>query len=174
MGGEHVSGPDPRNQRPRLLDIVRERIRMRHYSPRTERAYVGWIRRFILFHHKRHPREMGEPEVVAFLSGLATQRDVSASTQNQALSALVFLYGEVLGLELDWLNGLVRARRPQRLPVVLNREEVQALLAQLHGTVWLMALLMYGAGLRLFECAELRVKDIAVEGREIRIRDGKG
>ena len=160
--------------RPRLLDVVRERIRARHYSRRTERAYVGWIRRFIVFHGKRHPREMGEVEVTAFLSALATRGGVSASTQNQALSALVFLYGDVLGQQLDWLNGLVRARRPARLPVVLSREEVRALLDALSGTVWLMAALMYGAGLRLFECAELRVKDLAIEGREIRVRDGKG
>ena len=159
---------------PRLLDIVRERIRARHYSPRTERAYVGWIRRFILFHHKRHPREMGEAEVVAFLSALATLGNVSASTQNQALSALVFLYSEVLAKDLDWLGGLVRARRPERLPVVLTRPEVHALLSRLTGSVWLMASLMYGAGLRLLECAELRVKDIDIATGEIRVRDGKG
>jgi integron integrase len=127
-----------------------------------------------VFHHKRHPREMGEPEVVAFLSSLATAGGVSASTQNQALSALVFLYSEVLGKELDWLRGLVRARRPSRLPVVLTRQEVQALLSQLKGSVWLMASLMYGAGLRLLECAELRIKDLDITAGEIRVRDGKG
>jgi integron integrase len=147
---------------------------MRRYSRRTERAYVGWIRRFILFHGKRHPREMGEPEVVAFLSALATRDGVSASTQNQALSALVFLYSEVLGKELDWLGGLVRAHRPERLPVVLTHPEVRALLSHLAGSVWLMASLMYGSGLRLFECAELRIKDVDLDAGEIRVRDGKG
>ena len=158
----------------RLMDLVHQVSRTRHFSPRTERAYAGWIRRYILFHLKRHPRDMGETEVVAFLSSLATVRNVSASTQNQALSALVFLYAEVLGAELDWLNGIVRARRPVRIPVVLSREEVRRLLTELRGSVWLMAALMYGAGLRLIECAELRVKDIDLEGGEIRVRDGKG
>ena len=168
---ERRSSPEAK---PRLLDVVRERIRMRHYSPRTERAYVGWIRRFIHFHGKRHPREMGEPEVAAFLSALAIRGNVSPSTQNQALSALVFLYSEVLRVDLDWLSGLIRARRPTRLPVVLSREEVRALLSHLRGTVWLMASLMYGAGLRLLECVELRVKDVDIPGGEIRVRDGKG
>jgi integron integrase len=162
------------SREPKLLDRVREAIRTRHYSPRTERTYVGWIRRFILFHGKRHPRDMGESEVVAFLSSLATTGGVSASTQNQALSALVFLYSEVLGERLDWLNGIVRAKRPVRIPVVLSRDEVRALLSQLEGTVWLMASLMYGSGLRLLECVELRVKDVDLDLREIRVRDGKG
>lgn len=151
-----------------------ERIRTNHYSRRTERAYVGWIRRFIRFHNRRHPREMGETEVVAFLSSLATEGHVAASTQNQALSAIVFLYSQVLGLELDWLSGLVRARRPVRLPVVLTREEVHALLTHLRGPVWLMASLMYGSGLRLLECCELRVKDIDLAAGEVRVRNGKG
>ena len=159
---------------PRLLDRVREAIRTRHYSPRTERTYVGWIRRFILFHGKRHPRDMGEAEVVAFLSSLAIAGRVSGSTQNQALSALVFLYSEVLGMRLDWLNGVVRARRPARIPVVLSRDEVRALLGHVQGTAWLMASLMYGSGLRLLECVELRVKDLDLDQREIRVRDGKG
>ena len=159
---------------PRLLDRVRAAIRARHYSPRTESAYVHWIRRFILYHGKRHPRDMGEAEVVEFLSGLATVGHVSASTQNQALGALVFLYSEVLGVRLDWLSGIVRAKRPVRMPVVLSRDEVAALLARLSGTVWLMSALMYGAGLRLMEAAELRVKDLDLAGREIRVRDGKG
>jgi len=159
---------------PRLLDRVRAAIRARHYSPRTESAYVHWIRRFILYHGKRHPRDMGEPEVVAFLSVLATVGHVSASTQNQALGAIVFLYREVLGTRLDWLAGIVRATRPVRMPVVLSREEVGALLTRLSGSVWLMSALMYGAGLRLMEVAELRVKDVDVAGREIRVRDGKG
>ena len=143
----------------RLLDQVRTAIRARHYSPRTETAYVAWIRRFVLFHRKRHPRDMGEAEVVGFLSALATVDRVSASTQNQALGALVFLYSEVLGVRLDWLSGIVRAKRPVRMPVVLSRDEVAALLARLSGSVWLMTALMYGAGLRLMEAAELRVKD---------------
>lgn len=165
---------ESREPGPKLLDRVRQAIRTRHFSPRTERTYVGWIRRFIVFHDKRHPREMGETEVVAFLSSLATARHVSASTQNQALSALVFLYSEVLGMRLEWMDGVVRARRPTRIPVVLSRNEVAALLSRLDGTVWLMASLMYGSGLRLLECTELRVKDVDLEQREIRVRDGKG
>jgi len=164
----------PDSPPPRLLDQVRAAIRARHYSPRTEAAYVGWIRRFILFHGKRHPRDMGEAEVVEFLSALATVGQVSASTQNQALGAIVFLYSEVLGTRLAWLAGIVRAKRPVRLPVVLSRDEVAALLARLSGSVWLMSALMYGSGLRLMEVAELRVKDVDVGGREIRVRDGKG
>jgi integron integrase len=159
---------------PKLLDRVRAVIRARHYSPRTEQAYVGWIRRFILFHHKRHPKDMGGPEVEAFLTSLATVGRVSASTQNQALSALLFLYFEVLRLPVPELHGIVRARKPQRLPVVLTRDEVRRVLGELRGTVSLAALLMYGAGLRLLECVELRVKDVDVDGREIRVRDGKG
>ena len=159
---------------PRLLEVVRARLRARHYSPRTEEAYVGWIRRFVRFHQRRHPRAMGEAEVTAFLSSLAVQGHVAASTQNQALSALVFLYDSVLGMELDWLQGLVRARRPERLPVVLTQDEVRRLLGELSGTVWLMASLMYGAGLRLLECVQLRVKDIDLAKREVRVRDGKG
>ena len=158
---------------PKLLDRVRDAIRLRHYSPRTEQAYVGWIRRFIVFNGKRHPRELGEREVSAFLSGLAG-RGVSASTQNQALSAMLFLYDVVIGERLAWTNGLVRAQRPVRLPVVLSREEVSSLLSRLRGPVWLMASLMYGAGLRLLECAELRVKDLNFDRGELTIRDGKG
>ena len=158
---------------PRLLDRVRAVVRLRHYSRRTEKAYVAWIRHFIVFHAKRHPREMGAPEVTAFLSSLAA-RGVSASTQNQALSAILFLYGAVLGQQLEWMNDIVRAQRPVRLPVVLSREEVAALLSKLHGTVWLMASLMYGAGLRLMECAELRIKDVNFDRGELTIRDGKG
>jgi integron integrase len=166
---------DPEGGRPpTLIGVVRATLRSKHYSPRTEEAYVGWIRRFIRFHQKRHPRTMGETEVVAFLSSLALKGHVAASTQNQALSALVFLYGEVLGVELDWLQGLVRAKRPERLPVVLTQDEVRRLLSGLSGTVWLMASLMYGAGLRLLECVELRVKDVDLAKREIRVRDGKG
>jgi integron integrase len=158
---------------PTLLDHVRQAIRVRHYSPRTEDAYVSWIRRFIVFHGKRHPRELGEREVTAYVSSLAT-RGVSASTQNQALSAVLFLFQVVLGQRLPWMNDIVRAQRPARLPVVLSREEVSSLLSRLHGPVWLMTSLMYGAGLRLLECAELRVKDIHFDRGELTIRDGKG
>jgi integron integrase len=154
--------------------VVRATLRSKHYSPRTEAAYVGWIRRFIRFHGRRHPRELGEAEVTAFLSSLAVHGGVAASTQNQALSALLFLYGDVLRVELDWLHGLVRAQRPARLPVVLTPDEVRRLLAALDGTVWLMASLIYGSGLRLLECAELRVKDLDLATRELRVRDGKG
>src|SRR5438094_691732 len=157
----------------KLLDRVRQAIRIRHYSRRTEEAYTAWIRRFIVFHGKRHPRELGEPEVTAFLSSLAA-RDVSASTQNQAVSAVLFLYEVVLGRRLPWMNEIVRAQRPVRLPVVLSRDEVSALLSRLHGTVSLMASLMYGAGLRLLECAELRVKDLNFDRGELTIRDAKG
>jgi integron integrase len=157
----------------RLLDQVRAAIRVRHYSPRTAEAYVSWIRRFIVFHGKRHPRELGEREVTAFLSSLAG-RDVSASTQNQALSAILFLYGAVLDRRLPWMAEIVRARRPVRLPVVLSRQEISAVLARLRGPVRLMASLLYGAGLRLLECAELRVKDVGFDRGELTVRDGKG
>jgi len=158
----------------RLLDRVRVEIRRRNLSPRTEEAYVAWVRRYILFHEKRHPADMGEAEIARFLSGLATQGRVSASTQNQALSALLFLYQEVLGGRLDWMKGIVRAKRPERLPVVLTRAEVRAILDRLQGDCWLMASLLYGAGLRLMECARLRVKDIDFSRNEITVRDGKG
>ena len=157
----------------RLMDLVRQAIRVRHYSPRTEEAYGAWIRRFIVFHGKRHPRELGEREVTAFLTGLA-ERGVSASTQNQALSAVLFLFQVVLGQRLGWMNDIVRAQRPVRLPVVLSRDEVASLLSQLRGPAWLMASLMYGAGLRLLECAELRVKDLNFDRGELTVRDGKG
>lgn len=162
------------DDQPRLLDVVRERIRLKRYSIRTEHAYTHWIRRFILFHGKRHPREMGAPEVEAFLSDLAVQRNVAASTQNQALAAILFLYRDVLGIELPWLQDVVRAKRPARLPVVLTRREVEAVLARLDGRDWLMASLLYGAGLRLMECVRLRVKDIDFAMRQIVVRDGKG
>ena len=159
---------------PRLLDRLREAIRVRHYSRRTEKAYVGWVRRFVLFHDKRHPQEMGKAEVSAFLSHLANEGRVSASTQNQALSALLFLYAQVLNQDIGWLDELVRAKRCARVPVVLTREEVRAVLAQLEGTMHLMASLLYGAGLRLLECCRLRVKDVDLERGEIVVRDGKG
>ena len=160
--------------RPRFLDSVRQELRSRHFSPRTEEAYVGWIRRFILHHGKRHPAEMGEREVGDFLSNLATQRRVSPSTQNQALAALLFLYKEVLRRQLPWLEGVVRARRPPRLPVVLSRPEVHAILGRLEGVPRLMGALLYGAGLRLMECCRLRVKDMDLARGEITVRDGKG
>ncbi len=161
-------------QKPKLLDRVREAIRSRHYSRNTEDAYVAWIKRFILFHGKRHPAETGAEEVTRFLSSLALDGRVAASTQNQALSALLFLYREVLQQDLPWLEGVVRAKRPIRLPVVLAREEVQAVLAQLRGTPRLMSTLLYGAGLRLLECARLRVKDVDFGLNQILVRDGKG
>ena len=161
-------------QAPKLLDQVRRAITARHYSYRTEKSYIGWIKRFIIFHGKRHPVQMGEAEITAFLSALATQRRVSASTQSQALSALIFLYRAVLGREIDWIHGVVKAKRPVRLPVVLTRGEVRAVLNEMHGTPLLMASLMYGAGLRLLECARLRVKDVDFEMGEIMVRDGKG
>jgi len=160
--------------KPRLLDRVREAIRARQYSRRTEKAYVQWITRYIFFHGKRHPAEMGAPEVTAFLTSLAVHDKVAASTKNQALSALLFLYREVLGVELPWLDVVVRAKRPQHLTVVLTRDEVRAVLQRLDGVSRLMALLLYGAGLRLLECCHLRVKDIDFATNQIVIRDGKG
>ena len=158
----------------KLLDQVRDKIRVKHYSIRTETQYVQWIRRFILFHGKRHPKEMGAAEAEAFLTHLAVDGNVSASTQNQALSALLFLYREVLGMELPWLDHVVRAKKPQRLPTVLNREEVSLVLERMEGTYSLMAHLLYGTGMRLMECCRLRVKDVDFRQREILIRDGKG
>ncbi|HUE91089.1 integron integrase [Pseudomonas sp.] len=160
--------------KPRLLDQVREQIRLKHYSIRTERVYCEWIRRFIRFHQYRHPSEMGAAEVEAFLSDLAVRRNVSASTQNQALAALLFLYKQVLKLDLPWLGEVVRAKKPQRLPVVLSVEEVQAVLAQLQGELWLIASLLYGSGMRLMEVLRLRVKDVDFSSRQIMVRDGKG
>ena len=160
----HEAGPAGA-PKPRLLDRVREVVRTRHYSRRTEKAYV---------HAKRHPAEMGAPEVTAFLTSLAVHDRVAASTQNQALSALLFLYREVLGVELPWLDDVVRAKRPLRLPVVLTRDDVRAVLQRLDGVPRLMALLLYGAGLRLLECCRLRVKDVDFATNQIVIRDGKG
>lgn len=162
------------NQSPRLLELVRHAIRRKHYSIHTEEAYVNWIKRFILFHHKRHPAQMGAPEIEAFLTDLAINKEVAASTQNQALSALLFLYREVLNLELSENIQAQRAKSPQRLPVVLSKDEVKRLLNELHGTHRLMARLLYGSGLRLMECVRLRVKDIDFEQHQIIIRDGKG
>ena len=159
---------------PKLFDRVRAAIRLRHYSRRTEESYVAWIRRFILFHGKQHPSELGGKEVAAFLSHLALRQHVGASTQNQALSALVFLHRHVLRRDLGVLEGLVWAKRPSRLPVVLTRDEVAALLGQLSGVMWVIATLLYGSGLRLSECLDLRVKDIDVEGNQVVLRGGKG
>lgn len=159
---------------PKLLDHVREVIRMKHYSIRTEQAYVHWIVRYIRYHGLRHPDALGASDVSAFLSYLAKERRVSASTQNQALAAILFLYKEVLRKELPRLADVHRAKRPERLPVVLTRNEVRAILAQLEGTVWLMAALTYGGGLRLLECLRLRIKDVELERCEILVRDGKG
>jgi integrase len=164
----------PHVTRPKLLDRVRIRLRTRHASPRTVDAYIGWIRRFILFHRKRHPSEMGPADVAAFLSHLAVEEHVSASTQNQALRALLFLYREVLGQPLPRIEGVVAAKRPTRLPVVLTSDEVRALLSQMHGTIWLIASLLYGGGLRLSECLALRVKDLDFDRRQIVVRRGKG
>ena len=159
---------------PRLLDQLRERIRLRHYSIRTERAYVDWARRFIVFHGKRHPISLGAAEVEAFLTSLAVDRNVSASTQSQALSALLFLYRDVLNVDLPWLDGITRANKPQRLPTVLTRREVQHVLAQMDDTPALVCRLLYGTGMRLMEAVRLRVKDIDFEKRMITVRDGKG
>lgn len=167
-------GSLPQRQRPKLLDQVRAAIRVRHYSLRTEEAYVQWIKRFILFHGKRHPLEMGEQEITQFLSALAVEGHVSASTQNQALCALLFLYRHVLDQNIGWLDDVVRAKRPQRLPVVLTRPEVRTLLGALAGIPWIMAQLLYGAGLRLLECLRLRVKDIDFSTNQILVREGKG
>jgi integron integrase len=160
--------------KPKLLDQVRQAIRRRHYSERTEKAYVHWIKRFIFFHNKRHPAEMAEIEIGQFLSSLATQGHVSASTQNQALNALLFLYREILNKDIGFVNGVVRAKRPHRLPVVLTRQEVRSILRVLNGAQWLMAMLLYGAGLRLMECLRLRVKDIDFTSNQIVVRAGKG
>jgi len=158
----------------KLLEQVVDRLRVKHYSLRTEKTYVDWIKRFIWFHGKRHPNEMGAPEVEAFLSRLAVERSVSASTQNQAKSALLFLYKEVLGIQLPWLDNVTQAKVPKRLPTVLTREEVQSVLARLDGTVWLIASLLYGSGMRIMECLRLRVKDVDFARHEILVREGKG
>jgi integron integrase len=160
--------------RPRLLEVVRGAIRRRHYSYRTEETYLHWIRRFIVFSGRRHPRELGAAEVTAFLNDLVARRHVAAATQNQALAALLFLYKEVLAQPLPWLEGLEHAKQPVRRPTVLTVGEAQQLLARLHGTKWLMASLLYGAGLRLRECLRLRVKDVDFGYRQILVRDGKG
>lgn len=170
----HMQTHQPPSAPRKLLDQVRDRLRALHYSLRTEDAYVFWIRRYILFHGKRHPRELRGAEAEAFLTALAVERRVSASTQNQALAALLFLYREVLQTELPWLDGITRAKRPVRLPVVLTREEVHAVLALVSGTEGLVLRLLYGTGMRLLEGLRLRVKDIDFSRREIVVREGKG
>lgn len=159
---------------PKLLERMRIHLRTRHYSIRTEEAYIDWARRFILFHGKRHPRDMGAVEVEAFLSHLAVERHVSASTQNQAKAALLYLYKQVLEIDLPWLNEVVQAKRPKRLPVVLTPTEVRELLLHMDGTTGLIAQLLYGTGMRLLEALRLRVKDVEFARREIVVREGKG
>ena len=159
---------------PKLLDQVRDRLRVKHYSIRTERAYVGWIKRYIIFHGKRHPSEMGKLELEAFLTSLAVQRNVSASTQTQALSALLFLYKEVLGLDFPWLEAVTRAKKPMRLPTVLTADEMKLLLQCLDDPLMnLIVRLLYGTGMRLLECLRLRIKDVEFSRREIVVREGK-
>ncbi len=160
--------------KPKLLDQVRDVIRRKHYSIRTEQAYLDWIKRFIIYHNKRHPAEMAETEVAEFLTHLARDLDVSPSTQNQALSALLFLYKQVLQQEIGWLEKVERAKKSPKLPVVLSRAEVKRVFAHLHGTPKLMAGLLYGSGLRLMECVRLRIKDVDFELAQITVRDGKG
>jgi len=171
-GGGRTEGLEP--SPPRLFDVLREAIRLRHYSLRTEDTYVDWVRRFILFHGKRHPRELGAPEVQAFLSHLAVERQVAASTQNQAKAALIFLYKEVLAVDLPWLGEIVHAKRQPRLPVVLTPGEVRVLLDQMEGVMGLVARLLYGTGMRLMEVLRLRVKDLDFVARELVVREGKG
>jgi len=156
------------------LDQVRAALRARHYSRRTEEAYVGWIVRFIRFHRLRHPRELGEPEIGAFLTHLAVARRVSSSTQNQALSGILFLYRDVLQRPFEFLDGVVRAKASTRVPVVLTRAEVQRILSRSNGTAGLMLRILYGSGLRLLECCRLRVKDVDFERKQITVREGKG
>jgi integron integrase len=169
-----MAAPPVIHKKAKLLDQLRGALRSRHYSNRTEETYRHWVKRFIYFHHLRHPAEMSEPEINAFLTHLAVRNRVSSSTQNQALSALLFLYRHVLDREIGSLDGVIRARKPKRLPVVMTRDEVKAILDRLDGDSRLMASLMYGAGLRLMECLRLRVQDIDFSRNEILVRDGKG
>jgi integron integrase len=170
----NTSNIAPLNEPPKLLDQVRGKIRLKHYSIRTEQAYVDWIRRYILHFDKRHPSDLGAVEVEQFLTYLAVQGKVSASTQNQAKSALLFLYKEILSVELPWLDDVERAKTPKRLPVVLTQQEVQKILTQLTGTHHLVVSLLYGTGMRILEALRLRVKDVDFARKEILIRDGKG
>ena len=170
----HLTGPSDPERKYRLLELVRRRMRERRYRPRTIEAYVFWIRRYVLFHGRRHPRDLGEAEVRAFLSHLAIERGVAASTQNQALASLTFLHDAVLGRSLPRVEGIAPAQRPRRVPVVLSQGEVRALLAELRPPLRLCASLMYGSGLRVLECVSLRVKDVDLDRREIVVRRGKG
>lgn len=165
-----MSDPHPR----KLLDVMSEELRARHYSSRTEKIYLQWVRRFIRFHGMRHPAEMGAEEISAFVTGLAVDSGVSASTQTQALSAVLFLYRYVLGMDVGELEDLVRARKSAHLPVVMTRAEVRAVLAELEGEYWLISALLYGTGMRLAECLSLRVQDIDFGANQIVVRDGKG
>ena len=168
-----ISEPDGVHK-PKFIEEVRRALRLRHYSIRTERTYVDWIRQFILFHGKRHPKDLGEAEVSAFLTHLAADRQVAASTQNQALSALLFLYQQFLQRKLGFLDNVERAKRPAKLPVVLTKAEAQGVIGQLAGSYRLMANLLYGSGLRLMECVRLRVKDVDFSYSQITVREGKG
>lgn len=159
---------------PKLMQLVSAKIRLKHYSIRTEEAYTGWIKRFILFHNKQHPRYLKAYQIEQFLNYLAIQQNVSASTQNQALSSIIFLYRDVLGMEIPDLENISRAKKPKKLPVVLTQDEIKQLLAQLDGTIWLITSLLYGSGMRLLECLRLRITDIDLEKQQIIIRDGKG
>ena len=165
---------DEAGNEPKLLDRVSEKLRLGHYSLRTEKSYIAWIKRFIVFNGKQHPKLMGKPEIEAFLTHLAVERHVAAATQNQALNAILFLYRQVLAIDLPWMDDVVRAKRPERIPEVLSAAEVARLLAQLQGTYKLMASLLYGSGLRLMEVVRLRVKDVDFEYRQVVVRDGKG
>ncbi len=174
MTSKRPSDTSETDKKPKLMDRLREALLSRHYSRRTEETYFHWVKRFIFFHKVRHPAEMAEPEINTFLTHLAVKEKVSASTQNQALSALLFLYRHVIGREVGDLGHVIRARKPTHLPVVMTRDEVKAVLANLTGDKWLMASLLYGAGLRLMECLDLRVQDIDFAHNEILVRDGKG
>jgi len=159
---------------PRLIDRVRDVMRVHHYSIRTENNYIQWIKRYIFFHNKRHPKDMGADEIRAYLTHLAVVKNVSASTQNQALSALLFLYKRVLNIQPDWIDDVVRAKRPKRLPVVLSRDEVRLILSSIQGVNGLIARMLYGTGMRLMECLRLRIKDIDFEQKQVLVREGKG
>lgn len=169
-----IPATSEKDKKPKLLDQLREAMQSRHYSRRTETTYVHWVKRFIYFHHVRHPKEMAEPEINAFLTNLAVKEHVSASTQNQALCAILFLYRYVLEKKIGDLGDVIRARKPVRLPVVMTSVEVKAILGNLSGDKWIIACLMYGAGLRLMECLRLRVQDVDFELNQIIVRDGKG
>lgn len=166
--------PTPSSRPPKLLEQVRQRLRVGHYSRRTEQTYIPWIKRYILFHDKRHPKDMGKSEIEAFLTHLAVDRHVSAATQNQALNAILFLYRSVLEIDVDWMTDVIRAKRNPRIPVVMSMAEVRRVLAHLTGINELMASLLYGSGLRLMEAVRLRVKDVDFDYRQIVVRDGKG